>query len=127
MLKNNPYDPNLKRAWITKPLLGCCKNFFSLRYFFLCTGQHFDLPLGLFLHCFPSFVFAAHLAFFAMLSPFRIANFRYFLMLTMHLKFHSVLITGNFRIYQDYLLDDRGKSEREPLLYPELGIDEIFM
>jgi hypothetical protein len=42
-------------------------------YFFLCDTQNFDLPVAEFLHCFPSLVFAAHLAFFvavAILPPY---------------------------------------------------------
>jgi hypothetical protein len=37
--------------------------------------QHFDLPFDGFLHLFPSLVFAAHLVFLAMLSPFRTAGY----------------------------------------------------
>jgi len=39
--------------------------FAAVSYFFLWDEQNFDFPLAEFLHAFPSFVFAAHLAAFA--------------------------------------------------------------
>jgi len=53
----------------------CEDSFFILRvYFFLWLAQNLDLPDAEFLHGFPSFVFAAHLAFFtvamSLLPPF---------------------------------------------------------
>jgi len=44
---------------------SCCYIVTAVSYFFLWEEQNFDFPLAVFLHAFPSFVFAAHLAAFA--------------------------------------------------------------
>ena len=54
------------------------------KVYLLWATQFLDLPLAEFLHLFPSLVFAAHLTFLAIFSPFFITSL-IFLLLAMHL------------------------------------------
>jgi len=67
LLKYHRKQPIKKPSFQTRE-----DSFFILRvYFFLWLAQNLDFPDAEFLHAFPSFVFAAHLAFFtvAISSP----------------------------------------------------------
>jgi hypothetical protein len=66
-------------------------------YFFLCVAQNLDFPTAVFLHFFPSFVFAAHFAFFAcaIIPPcFDIARFYHIIISLRILLIFSGDLTG---------------------------------